>query len=48
MFVGKVPFPGTVQPKIEKLIKARDIQWPKEDMDSIMSHEAHDLINQLI
>jgi len=25
MLVGKLPFPGTVQPKIEQLIKNRDI-----------------------
>ena len=49
MFVGKLPFPGVNQPQIEKLIKNRDIQWPKEEeLESIMSPEAKDLINRLI
>jgi len=37
MLVGKVAFPGTIQSKIEENIKKREINWPKEDIDSIMS-----------
>lgn len=48
MLTGSVPFKGTVPMKIEKDILARNIHWPKEDINAIMSTDAQDLVNKLI
>ena len=49
MFINKVPFPGTMPMKVYADIKARNIQWPDDEvLKPIMSLEARDLIERLL
>lgn len=49
MFIGKVPFQGTSQMKVNADIKGRKIRWPEEEyLKTIMSMEAIDLVNRMI
>ena len=48
MLTGKPAFKGLVPSKIRDDILARNINWPKTNMNEIMSKDAQDIINKLI